>query len=276
MKNQRAGRSKGTLFAWGLLLGLTFLFLVPREAAGRLQMTYARVFHWPLALGSGVVRVQATTHVRNVSPSEHEEVLKANQQLRTQSANLQAQLHEMRSRIQKLTRLQAKPGLEHMQPIPAKVITLIQDELTINRGQDSGVAVGQCVLSFLDDLLDNQCVIGVVSGVSARGARIRLITDPTSRIPVTVGDVSVPWVLEGRGEGGARIANVPDTYTIRERDAVYAQARRGFLDVPVVVAEVVRSRRDPDQPIVQEITVRPMCDITALGEVVVLRSAPAP
>ena len=79
MKNQRAGRSKGTLFAWGLLLGLTFLFLVPREAAGRLQMTYARVFHWPLALGSGVVRVQATTHVRNVSPSEHEEVLKANQ-----------------------------------------------------------------------------------------------------------------------------------------------------------------------------------------------------
>lgn len=264
------------LFAWGMLVGLTFLFLVPREAAGRLQMTYARVFHWPLALGNGMVRVQATTQVRNVNPREHEAVLQANQQLRTQSLNLQAQLQEAYGRIEKLTKLRAQPGLEQMQPIPARVIMPMQDELTINQGQDRGVAVGQYVLSFTDTLLDHQCVIGVVSDVSARGARVRLITDASSHIPVTVGSFTVPWVLDGRGEGGGRIANVPDTYTIRARDAVYAQPRQGFLDVPVVVGEVVRSRRDPDRPIVQEITVRPMCDIAALGEVVVLRPVSTP
>ena len=47
-----------------------------------------------------------------------------------------------------------------MQPVPAKVITQVQDELTINQGQESGVAVGQYVMSLTDARLDDQCVIG--------------------------------------------------------------------------------------------------------------------
>jgi cell shape-determining protein MreC len=276
MTKMWAGRSKGMLFGWGMLVGLTFLFLVPRDAAGRLQMAYARVFRWPLALGSGVVRAQATTQVRTVSPKEHEAVLQAYQQLRHRSDNLEAQLQEATSQIEKLTKLRAKPGLEHMQTIPAKVITLVQDELTISQGQESGVAVGHYVLSLTDALLNDQCVIGVISGVSATGARVKLITDPTSRLPVSIGRLNASWVLEGRGDGAARIANVPDKYAIREHDVVYAQPKRGFLDVPFVAAEVAQCRRDPDRPIVQEITVRPMYDLAALSDVVVIKPASAP
>ncbi|MBM4025531.1 MAG: hypothetical protein FJ280_09000, partial [Planctomycetes bacterium] len=169
MTKRRASQSKGMLFTGGMLVGLIFLFLVPRDASGRLQLAYARVFRWPLTLGGGVVRVSHTTsQARTVSPKEHAEALQAVQQLRNQSANLQAQLQEATRQIELLTRLKARPGLERMQPIPAKVIGMpMQDELTIGQGLESGVAVGQYVLSLTEARIDEQSVIGVVSAVYA-------------------------------------------------------------------------------------------------------------
>src|SRR5574340_383199 len=149
MTRRRASRSKGTLFACGMLAGLILLFLVPREGVGHLQLTYARVFRWPLTLGGGVVRMTQTTAQRQyVSPKEHEDLLRANQQLRNGSANLQAQLQETNKQLELLTKLQPQPGLSHMQTVPAKITISAPDELTISRGRDSGVAVGQYVLSL--------------------------------------------------------------------------------------------------------------------------------
>jgi len=277
MKNKWASKSKGMLFAWGMLAGLIFLFLVPRDAAGRLQLTYARVFRWPLAMGSGVVRVAAPTHVvRNVSAKEYEELLNACRQLRNASANLETQLQEANSLIERLTKLRAKTGMEHIQPIPGKIVMQSKDELTINQGQESGVAVGQYVMSLTSARLNDQCVIGVISSVLAKNARVKLITDPRSKMPVSIGDLHVAWFLEGRGDGTARIANIDPKYAIREHDIVYAEKKRGFLDVPVVAGEVVQCRPDPDKPVVQEVTVRPLCDIADLSDVVVIRLTPVP
>ncbi len=158
-----------------MLVGIIFLFLVPRETTGRLQLTYAHVFHWPLTLGRGVVRISHTTAERQyVSPKEHEDLRRAYQGVLNQSANLQAQLQETSKQLALLTKLQAKPGLSHMQMIPAKITMLVQDELTIGQGRDSGVAVGQYVLSLTEAPLDNQCVVGVVSAVDAKGAKVKL------------------------------------------------------------------------------------------------------
>jgi len=264
------------LFACGLLVGVIFLFLVPREAAGRLQLAYAHVFRWPLAMGRGVVRAQTTTATRSISPQEHENLLKICQQLRIKSANVEAQLQEANRQIELLTKLKAKPGLEHMQPVPAKVYTQVQDEMTISRGQESGVAVGQYVLSLTEARLDEQCVIGVVSSVSAKGAKVRLITGRDSHMPVSMAGLSAGKYLDGRGDGAAKITLVPREHTIKAGDVVYAQAQRGLLDVPVIVAEVAQCKRDVDYPTMWDITARPVCDLTALSDVVVLKPASAP
>jgi rod shape-determining protein MreC len=276
MTRKWAGTSKGVFFASGLLVGLIFLFLVPREAAGRLQLAYAHVFRWPLAMGRGVVRAQATTPTRSISPQEYEDLLRACQQLRNGFANLQAQLQEANRQIELLTKLKAKPGLEHMQTIPAKVYTQVQDEMTISQGQESGVAVGQYVLSFTEARLDEQCVIGVVSAVSPKGAKVKLITDPDSRLPVRVANLDVPMVMKGRGDGTAKIPLIPREHAIHTGDVVYAQAKRGLLDVAVIVAEVAQCKRDADHPNMWDITARPVCDLTALSDVVVLKPASAP
>jgi cell shape-determining protein MreC len=277
MARKRANRSRGTLFACGLVAGLIFLFFVPRGATGRLQLAYAHVFRWPLTLGRGVVLVSRTTPpARDISPRDYEKLLKAYQGVRNQSANLQAQLQETNKQLALLTKLQAKPALSHMQTIPAKVYMLAQDELTIGRGRDHGVAVGQYVLSLTEARLDNQCVIGVVSAVDAKGAQVKLFTDPTSRLPVRIGNLEVPMALEGRGDGTARIHLVPTTHAIQAGNVVYAQAKPGALDAPIVVAEVAQCQRDADNPHVWDITVRPVCNLAALTDVVVLKPLSAP
>ncbi len=276
MTRKRTGTSRGFVFACGLLIGLIFLFGVPREAAGRLQLAYAHVFRWPLAMGRDIVRVQATTPTRSISPQEYEDLLKACQQLRNRADNFEKQLQEAKHQIEMLTKLKAKPGLEHMQIIPAKVYAQVQDEMTISRGQDSGVAVGQYVLSLTGDRIDDQCVIGVVSAVSAKGAKVRLFTNRDCDIPVSIAGLNAGRVMKGRGDGMAKIPLVPRDHTIRVGEAVYAQAKRGVLDVPVIVAEIAQCKKDTNYPNVWDITARPVCDLTALSDVVVLKAAAVP
>jgi cell shape-determining protein MreC len=274
MTRKWASTSKGLLFASGLLVGLIFLLLVPREAAGQLQLVYAHVFRWPLAMGRGVVRAQATTPTRTISPQDYEDLLRTCQQLRNKSANLQEQLQEANRQLKLLTKLKARSGLEHMQPIPAKVYAQqVQDEMTISQGQESGVAVGQYVLSLTEARLEEQCVIGVVSAVSARGAKVKLITDRDSHIPVSIAGLNAPKFMDGRGDGTAKIPYVPYDHAIHAGDVVYAQAKRGLLDVAVIVAEVAQCKRDADHPNVWDITARPVCDLTTLSDVVVMKSA---
>jgi cell shape-determining protein MreC len=268
--------NKGMLFACGLLVGLIFLFLVPRQTTGRLQLAYAHVFRWPLAIGRGVLRTQATTTTRNVSSQEYEDLLQVNQQLRNKSANVEAALQEANRQIELLTKLKARPGLEHMQPIPAKVYTQVGDEMTISRGQASGVAVGQYVLSLTEARIEGQCVIGVVSVVSAKGAKVKLITDPTSKLPVNIAGLDAGKFLCGRGDNEAKIPYVLREHTIHVGDVVYAQAQRGLLDVPVIVAEVTQCERDVDYPNMWNITARPVCDLTTLTDVAVLKRTSAP
>jgi cell shape-determining protein MreC len=266
------------LFAWGMLIGVVFLFLVPREAAGRLQYVYASVFRWPLAAGRGLTQAAKTTvQERTISPREYEEQVKACTQLRNACANLQAQVRETNQRLERLTKLSLKPGLERMQAIPAQIITLNAGELTIDQGKTSGVAAGQCVLSLTDSRLDDQCVIGVISAVYENGAKVRLMTDPKCSLAVTIGKLNVPKVMKGAGDGTARIPllRYPD-YEVKVGDIVYAAGTKGFLGAPVIVAEITHCRRDPASPEVWDITARPVCDCAELTEVVVMKPASVP
>ena len=267
------------LFGWGMLVGVIFLFFVPRDATGRLQYTYARVFRWPLAAGSGLMRSREPPPRNNGrSTPEIRRAVPGVSSARNSFANLQKEHQETTKQIELLTKLRAKPGLEHMQPIPAKIITLDKDELTIDQGKASGVAVGQCVMSLTDSRLDDQCVIGVVAGVYASGAKVKLITHPKCAIPVSIGTLNVHNVMEGRGDGTARIRLLPynKEYKVKVGDAVYAEAKPGFLGVPIIAAEITQCGQDRDEPLVWDILIRPVCDFAELRDVVVMKPAPVP
>jgi cell shape-determining protein MreC len=165
-----------------------------------------------------------------------------------------------------------------MQPIPAKIITLDKDELTLDQGKASGVAVGQCVMSLTDKRLDGQCVIGVVAGVYASGAKVRLITHPKCAIPVSIGTLNGHNVMEGRGDGTARIRLLPydKEHKVEVGAVVYAEAKPGFLGVPIIAAEITQCGQDRDEPLMWDILIRPVCDFAELRDVVVMKAASVP
>ena len=260
---------RGTAFTIGMLVGLIFLF-APGGLTGRLQLMYARVFRWPLEVGRGLTVVAQTTAPAGdtAGRSDYEQMRAAHRRLRNELANVQATIQELRRQNEQLTKLRRKPGWEDTPVLKASIITAAghgQDELIIGKGQEAGVAVGQYVMS-----LEDHCVIGTVSSVSAKTAKVRVITHAMSRIPASIADLGLRWFIEGRGQNGARIPLVSAEHKIKVGDPVYAEKTQGFLDVATIAAEVTRCRRDPDNPLLWEIAVRPVCDLTALTDVAVI------
>ncbi|MBN1508873.1 MAG: hypothetical protein JW955_18645 [Sedimentisphaerales bacterium] len=258
--------SKRMLFTWCLLGGLIFLF-APSSLTSKLQLAYTYV-RWPLvavrgpSLTSGIVSpLQA---IRNTGT---EKASAEHQRLLNHVSNLEAQLKEARQEIDDLGRVRAVPQWDRMTFLRADVTvpSQNQDVLFINRGRNDGVAAGQYVMGDLS-------IIGTVSHVWTRTAKVELMTDQSSQIPVTIGELD--RVMKGRPGNVAKIPLVPASYAVTKGAKVYAKKMPGLLDVPIVAAEVKESRIDPEDPRVLDITVQPVCEIAALANVVVIVSAP--
>lgn len=270
-----------------MVFGLAFLFVVPQRASDRMQLTYARVFRWPLSAGHGLTLAARSTAL----PREVD--AKPSQEIQNVIANLQAQLQEAQRQNAVLTNLRAKPGWENASLLLAPV-TMPADqecnELIIGRGTDHGLAVGQFVMSPGAEGTADQSgsIIGAISGVDAKTARIRLITAPYDpkptrdskasrdskpqddpRIAVAIGNLSIQPLMEGRGGNKARILFVDRKHTVNKGDPVYAQKAPG-LDVPTIAARVTDCQPDKENPLFWEITVEPVCDIAGLREVAVV------
>jgi rod shape-determining protein MreC len=259
--------SKRMLFTYFMLGGGIFLF-TPPSVTGKLQLAYAHVFSGPLRTGvvwttAGQTLPQVANTVNTV---DHTKQQKIQQRLRNHVATLQARLEKAQSKIDGLSGLRSVPEWNRMKFQQAGIINdpgQAQGVLLINRGREDGVTVGQFVLG-------DYSVIGVVSDVSTQAARVRLITDPGSKIGVRVAGAEARGVMQGRGPGTAAIPRVYAKEQPKAGDQVYAWKTPGFPEVPIVTAEVVDSVIDADSAMVWKITVRPVCDIANLRDVYVV------
>jgi len=272
MIQKRINTSKRIVFLYCMLGGLIFLFLPP-SMTGKVQLAYARIFRTLLAAGPGVTTISTTPPPNEtVSHQEHSRLLALQRRQANHIKNLQAQLDEAHAKIDELARLRSVPEWNRMAFQPAGVISdpkQSQNFLLINRGRADELAVGQFVLG-------DYSVIGTVSDVSEKTAKVKLITDPTSKIAVRVAELNAGGRMEGREPG---VAVIPQVWVKRDAkrepragDRVYALNTPGFPEVPMITAEVTASKRDPDSPLLWEITVRPVCDITSLKRVSVVIS----
>ena len=255
------------LFIWCLLGGLICLF-APRSLTGKLQLAYTSVFSWPLEAGRDLsLATAAVPALHTVDNADADQMATEQRRLRNHIANLEARLKQAQGRIDHLGRLRAQPQWDRMQVLPAdiRVPGETHGVLIINRGRQDGVTVGQYVLGDIS-------VIGTVSDVAARSARVKLITDPTSKIPVTVGDRAT--IMEGHVGNKAKVVLVPATEAIRKGDPVYARKTAGLLDVPIIAGRISQCGLDPKDPSLMDITVQPACDIATLAEVVVIIGTP--
>ncbi|MFA6297317.1 MAG: rod shape-determining protein MreC [Candidatus Paceibacterota bacterium] len=87
------------------------------------------------------------------------------------------------------------------------------DVVVINAGDKAGVKVG-------DRVMVGETYIGTVTSVADYSSQVQLLSSPSNKIDVFIGDKALPAVLSGKG-GGNFETSIPQGVDIKEQDLVF-------------------------------------------------------
>jgi len=254
------------LFTWFMLAGFILLFS-PQSLTNKFQFAFARIFRWPLSIG------------RNISLSAHTQPpltgtvsRREFNQLQNHLANLEEQLLQERQKFENLAGLYNRYTWQGAEFVLADVITTSlggsKNELLINCGEKQGLARGQFVLG-------NNSIIGTISEVDSRTARVKLVTDTTSQIEVEIEGLKIGRLMRGFGGNLAKVQLVQIEHRVRIGNKVFARKKPGLLDAPIITGTVTRCKKDDENPMLWDITVEPACEIEGLNNVAVIIMNPS-
>ncbi|MBC8339449.1 MAG: rod shape-determining protein MreC [Rhodospirillales bacterium] len=103
--------------------------------------------------------------------------------------------------------------------------------LILNAGSREGVVRGQAAVTGLG-------LAGRVAGVGARSARILLVTDLNSRIPVVVGDTRTRAIMAGNNTNQPKLIHLPSGESVQIGDRVVTSGHGGALPPGLPVGQV--------------------------------------
>jgi len=249
------------LFTWCMLVGL-ILLMAPQSITNKFRFTFTRVFRWPISLGNNI----------SLATSQQEPFIGRLSRSEVQYGNeidlLEQQLIQAYERINKLSGIRNRFPLTNSNLTIADIMTKklndSEGELIINRGQTDGLKADQFVMADF-------CIIGKISDVDSGTARVKLLSDKTSSVAVTIGEPNFPRFMQGIGNNSATITpKISATKSIKPGDKVRVQKAPGILDVPMIAGIVTQCKRDDTEPSVWDITVQPACDIAQIQDVTVI------
>jgi rod shape-determining protein MreC len=255
-------------FFWVLLALSILIYIFPQKTTNFLNLRFKKLFGPVFDLGGSLTPdplSQTNSPNQTVSRNEYDSLWK-------QHENLKARVAELEEENLALSRIRKQFGLADTGLIPAKIIALIRStrqELIVNRGAEQGVAAGQIVLSSQKD-----SVIGIVKETDQNIARVGLLTDSAVSIEVRIrrdkAKTDIAAQMFGDGKSGCQIRLIPRDKNVRKGDTVYAAARPGKLDVPIVIGRVKDVRIDQERPLLWSVWVEPIESITNLNEVIIV------
>jgi rod shape-determining protein MreC len=165
--------------------------------------------------------------------------------MRQELETARVQLAEARATADENRRLKALLGLADAEPRPIAFARLINSTAssarrfaTLSAGHDHGVAVGMPVRSPVG-------VVGRVLEVAPRTARVLLVTDPESLVPVMRARDGVPAFAQGRGDGTLqlRLVNL-GINPLKAGDVIVTSGSGGLYAPGMAVGVVVSLTRD--------------------------------
>jgi rod shape-determining protein MreC len=105
----------------------------------------------------------------------------------------------------------------------------------VNVGTDDGVAEGQAVLAY-------NGLIGRVMSVGKRTARVLLLTDLNSRVPVFITDIGAHAILAGDNSGAPRLIYIERGVQVDAGMRIITSGEDGVLPRGLAIGEVASAR----------------------------------
>ncbi|SPF47277.1 Cell shape-determining protein MreC (modular protein) [Syntrophobacter sp. SbD1] len=153
--------------------------------------------------------------------------------------------------------------------IPAQVIvhdlTGWFQTIMVDKGFRDGVAPDMPVVN-------DEGVIGRVLDVSDHHSRVLLITDQGSAVDAIVQRNRVRGILRGKDANGCILKYIRGNLDIKEGDLVITSGKDGIFPKGLRLGVVHTIRRDPAD-LFQNIDVKPLCRLSALEEVLIIKRA---
>jgi rod shape-determining protein MreC len=150
--------------------------------------------------------------------------------------------------------------------VPARVISRTDSAwnatITINRGSDAGVAMGQTVVS-------GQGLVGQISAVTSNSSQVLLIIDHNSHVEAKIQSSDAAGTVVGGINGLLDMDFVEKNQKVLDNDVVVTSGT-GRLFVKGVPIGVVEEAADQEIEYFKRIAINPFVDFGKLEEVMVL------
>ncbi len=253
-----------------LAIGLMMAGLVLLALGGYLTPWLGRLVQPVLQAQSAVVRYARAVADYLAAPTDVETLRRRNRELEAQIAQLQTQLAILQQQVAELELYAALLDLARAHPEheykTAQVIgrdpSPFMHYIIINVGSDDDIRPGMPVVSA-------QGLAGQVDAVIPRAARVRLITDPASKVNVRVTPANVDALLVGSVTGDLQLRMVPLDAKINVGDLVVTSGLGGQYPPNLLVGQIASTQRLA-HALFQEATVQPATDFTNLKVVLVI------
>ncbi|WP_371157406.1 rod shape-determining protein MreC [Jannaschia sp. 2305UL9-9] len=221
-----------------VLMGLTLLWRIDNPRAERIRAGLIdRVvpsFEWALA--------PVTWMGRLIEDFEgYARVYEQNQELRRELQRMQVfreaaiQLEQENARLLDLNKVRLSPDLTYVTGV---VLTdsgsPFRRSVLLNIGADAQVLDGQAAMDGLG-------LVGRIAGVGARTARVILLTDGNSRIPVTIQPSGKRAILAGDTTAAPALEFVENPEDVRAGDRIVTSGDGGVFPPDLLVGQVVRA-----------------------------------
>jgi len=197
----------------------------------------------------------------------YQRIYEHNQELRRELQQMKAwkeaalQLELKNARLLDLNNVRLDPDLTF---ITGVVLTdsgsPFRKSVLLNIGERDGLREGWAAM-------DGIGLVGRISGVGQETARVLLLTDNSSRVPVTIQPSGQTAVITGNNSSTPLIDFLEKPELVRAGDRVVTSGDGGVFPPDLLVGQVVEDRQG-------RLVVRPAADFERLAFLRILRSAP--
>lgn len=226
-----------------LVLVLFAVFLVWRIDSPRVERFRAQVIDrvvpqmdWAMAPVNGAVNM-----VRDFQ--SYQRIVQQNQELRRELQQMKAwreaalQLEQENARLLDLNNVQLDPRLTYITGVVmADAGSPYRQSVLLNIGARDGIIDGWAAM-------DGIGLVGRISGVGQKISRVILLTDTSSRMPVTIQPSGQTAMVVGDNTAAPALDFIEDTDLVRPGDRVVSSGDGGVFPAGLLVGQVAEDKQ---------------------------------
>ncbi|MEO0341958.1 MAG: rod shape-determining protein MreC [Pseudomonadota bacterium] len=261
----RALRRLGLFITLLVCLVLTLLWRIDNLRAERMRlaildraMPVAETLYWPLEKASDLL----------LDLRSYERLLTQNAELRRELQQMKAwreaaiQLEQENAKLLDLNNVKLQPRFNVISgEVLIDAASPFRQSILVNLGRADRITDGWAAMDGLG-------LVGRVSGVGERNARILLITDTESHIPILIKPSEQRALMEGDNTGLPLLSFLERADLVQPGDRVFTSGDGGVFPSDLLVGQVVRATDG-------RLRIRPSADLLRLEFVRIVRHTPS-